>query len=174
MKTASQAQLQAFLFIWKGLFLGPPSLSCIRICLKILAHLFLSPLPKSTSCEKGQQDQREKQTKAEKSKPLSSAVGRTMVNLGVPWWDGLSCDTCGHQALLGLPLVSYFKPSGLRFCQVKGNSSSLLGGLVRRGLREAVQHRTTLRRVASAPPPGPAFLEPLHLPSLVSHPQHIQ
>jgi hypothetical protein len=46
----------------------------------------------SPSREKGQQEERERQTNGEKPGPLSSflsAVGRMMADSGVPWWDSL-------------------------------------------------------------------------------------
>lgn len=130
---ASQARRQAFLFILKVSIFRSPSLSCVRICLKILPRL-LPPLPMSTSCENVSRTSGRRQTEGEKPEPLSLflfAAGSSMVDADVPRWDGLPCDTCAHPAIPGLPLLSYFKPSVLRFlsCQRKGDSSSLPGGV---------------------------------------------
>lgn len=100
-----------------------------------------------------------------------------MADADVPWWDGLPCDTCAHQAVPGLPLLSYFKPSVLRFlsCQRKGDSSSLPGGVATRGCMRyeawgpRARGRRGLQLLALALPPLSLSL----LPSLVFHPQHI-
>jgi hypothetical protein len=142
-KMAQPSTASGFLLVLKVPIFRSPSLSWVRIYLKILPRFRLlfpwALVVKKVSRKRGRDRLMEKSQ--DLWAPFSLQWAEWWLTLVCPGGTVWFCDTCVHQAVPGLPLASYFKPSMLQFfsCQMKGNSSSLCGGVGMRGPYELRQ-----------------------------------